>query len=254
MLLLNHAARLAQTTHAAYVTSGLPGKKHRAWLRRMTDDICDSPPGDLSPELLSAAPQIMDVWARNPYVPDHQAATSSPKGHPKKGRVPPAPERPKRTTIAREGSSQQRATSAGFGDDPGHGLECALAVEGLLKRLVDERSAGNEGAAVTTVDYNSVLRGWANSDRGGAAAQRAEQVIALESPRVIVRFSLSLWLIYSVLASNSFNIVAFDPLTVIHTVGASAIPCPPRSLDPHTDARPIRLGRRRRHPTRHGEL
>lgn len=60
-----------------------------------------------------------------------------------------------------------------------HGKECALEVERLLKRLVDERRAGNDATAAlcNTATYNCVLSGWAKSGEGGAAAQRAEHIL-----------------------------------------------------------------------------
>lgn len=58
--------------------------------------------------------------------------------------------------------------------------ENALAVERLLKRLIDERRAGNPHAGeilLTTDDYNCVLEGWARSGLGEAAAERCEQIL-----------------------------------------------------------------------------
>lgn len=61
-----------------------------------------------------------------------------------------------------------------------HGMDCALTVEQLLKRLVDERKAGNENAVPNTIIYNLALEGWAmaaSDKERGAAAQRAEQIL-----------------------------------------------------------------------------
>lgn len=134
----------------AYVTSGLPLHKHTAWLKQMTFDICDAPPGNLSPETLSSTcPALMNVWANNPYD------------------IPHTPEPPKQITYYFQSPS----------DDLSHGRECALAVESLLKRIIDERRAGNSLAVATTDSYNSALSGWSKSGCGGLAAQRAEQIL-----------------------------------------------------------------------------
>jgi hypothetical protein len=50
-------------------------------------------------------------------------------------------------------------------------------VERLLKRLADERRAGNKKAVDTTVTYNYALARWANSGERGAGAQRAENIL-----------------------------------------------------------------------------
>ena len=55
--------------------------------------------------------------------------------------------------------------------------ECALAVESLVKRVIDERRAGNQHADLTVADYNCLLEGWARSGQGVAAAERCEQII-----------------------------------------------------------------------------
>jgi hypothetical protein len=116
----------------AYVTSGLPARTHRAFLRKLTDDLCDAAPGTLTAQEVRNAPVLMSAWA----------------GAPEKLRL-----------------------SAGRS-----GRERALAVEGLLKRLVDERRAGNKEAIARTEDYNAVMKSWAMSGEGGAAANRVEQV------------------------------------------------------------------------------
>lgn len=61
-----------------------------------------------------------------------------------------------------------------------HGMDCAVTVERLLKRLVDERKAGNENVVPSTITYNAALQGWAmaaSDKEKGAAAQRAEQIL-----------------------------------------------------------------------------
>jgi hypothetical protein len=55
--------------------------------------------------------------------------------------------------------------------------ECALAVESLVKRVIDERRAGSEQADLTVNDYNCLIEGWARSGQGVAAAERCEQIL-----------------------------------------------------------------------------
>ena len=122
---------------SSYVTSGLPGKVHRAWLKQMTCDICQLPPGDLTPEMCSTTPQLVSAWAQNPYLsPTDQSGSVFPH----------------------------------------HGRECALACEQLMKRLVDERKAGNKNAIANTEAYNALIDVWSRSGGRAAAAERAEQV------------------------------------------------------------------------------
>ena len=121
---LSLLAVTAAPAATAYVTSGLPAHTHRAFLRKLTDELCDADPGTLSPMEVANAPMLMEAWAT-------------------------APEKRK---------------------------ERAAAMEGLLKRMVEEQEAGNDEASVTTDEYNAVLRGWATSGEKGRAAERAEQV------------------------------------------------------------------------------
>jgi hypothetical protein len=55
--------------------------------------------------------------------------------------------------------------------------ENALAVESLLKRVIDERVAGNNDADITIDDYNCLLEGWARAHQGPAAAERCESIL-----------------------------------------------------------------------------
>lgn len=57
------------------------------------------------------------------------------------------------------------------------GKENAIAVENLMKRLVEEQQAGNPNAITTVQDYNCVLEGWARSQLGSAAAERCDQIL-----------------------------------------------------------------------------
>jgi len=125
-----------------YITSGLPGHTHRAWLKQESFDICELPAGDLTPEMCTKAPQLLSAWAQNPYI-----------SH----------------------AEQQQHNAQGI--FPHHGKECALECERLLKRLVDERMAGNLNAVATTAVYNSLMNIWGRSGERGAAAQRAEEIL-----------------------------------------------------------------------------
>lgn len=55
--------------------------------------------------------------------------------------------------------------------------ESALAVESLMKRVIDEQRAGNDQAETTVDDYNCLLEGWARAELGAAAAERCEQIL-----------------------------------------------------------------------------
>jgi hypothetical protein len=117
----------------AYISTGLPAHKHRAFLRKLTDDICNTSPGSLSPEVCqSTAPMLLRGWA----------------------------------------SAPDKLQTPSF-----NGKERALAVECLLKRMIDERHAGNEAAVVKTQDYNSVMKSWVISGAKSAAAVRVEEIL-----------------------------------------------------------------------------
>ena len=122
----------------AYITSGLPPHTQRAFLRRLTDDICNTDPGTLTPMEVSNAPALMSAWANE---------------------------------VDRRGEVK------------GGGRERAMAVEGLLKRMIDERRAGNADAIARTEDYNAVMKSWATSGERSAAALRVEQVSFVLGPR-----------------------------------------------------------------------
>jgi hypothetical protein len=108
-----------------YVNGGLPRAKQIEWLREMTVDICESPPGELTHEMLQTTPQLMRGWKS---ACNHK-----------------------------------------------NGKESALAVESLLKRVIDERRAGNPKAIATTSDYNNMLESWATSGAGPAAAEPVKE-------------------------------------------------------------------------------
>lgn len=125
----------------AYVTSGLPGHKHRAWLKQLTQEFTQHP-GQLTQEMCTQAPHLLSAWAQNPYV----SHTNNKGG----------------------------LSDAVF---PHHGRECAETCERILKRLVDERRAGNNNAIANTHIYNLIIDIWSKSGEKGAAAQRAEEIL-----------------------------------------------------------------------------
>jgi hypothetical protein len=55
--------------------------------------------------------------------------------------------------------------------------ENAVAIENIVKRLVDEAEAGNVNANPTTKDYNCMLESWARSGEGVYAAERCEEIL-----------------------------------------------------------------------------
>lgn len=55
--------------------------------------------------------------------------------------------------------------------------ENAVAIENLVKRLVDEAEAGNALANPTTKDYNCMLESWVRSGEGVFAAERCEEIL-----------------------------------------------------------------------------
>jgi len=55
--------------------------------------------------------------------------------------------------------------------------ENAVAIENIVKRLVDEAEAGNSDASPTTKDYNCMLESWARSGEGIYAAERCEEIL-----------------------------------------------------------------------------
>jgi hypothetical protein len=54
--------------------------------------------------------------------------------------------------------------------------QAALKVESLLKRVVDDRNAGNRSVKVTTRMYTMAIDAWAKASRGVQAAVRANEI------------------------------------------------------------------------------
>ena len=138
---------------SAYVSSGLPAHTHQKWLEQLTIDICESNPGEMTPEMFESTSQVLQAWAQNPFLNGPQSNKA-------------------RNAVGNYLKPSQTKDS--------HGIQCALAVEKILKRIVDERNAGNENACPTTAFYNAALQVWAmaaSDDEKGAAAERAEQIL-----------------------------------------------------------------------------
>jgi PPR repeat len=74
-------------------------------------------------------------------------------------------------------------------EQPNH--EHALQAEILLKRVVDERMAGNLEAELNVKDYNCLLEGWARSGSGEAAAERCELILMEMQAHPTIRPNLS---------------------------------------------------------------
>lgn len=55
--------------------------------------------------------------------------------------------------------------------------ENAVAIEKIVKRLVEEAESGNANANPTTKDYNCMLESWARSGEGVYAAERCEEIL-----------------------------------------------------------------------------
>lgn len=160
---------------SCYISSGLPAEKQRQFLVDLTKKIIEAEIGNLSEELIEAAPEVMSAWAENPYLLQTERA-------------------PKAAPLPISGH---------------HGRECALEAEKLMKRLVQERVAGNGNAnaaatACSTEAYNAVIDGWVRSGEGGYAAQRAEQVSLFE---MMLR---TLWLLSPLYSHNVFYFLFFS--------------------------------------------
>lgn len=131
-----------------YVNYDLPPDTHRAMLQKMTSNIHDAPVGSLTEQSLQTMPDLISAWS--------QALSSGPF------------------------HQRQRRFKKKSKDV----LDNIKEAEGLLRRVIDERHAGNQNAELTTGAYNAIIEGWANAaaDTNGnvakAAAARAEEILA----------------------------------------------------------------------------
>jgi hypothetical protein len=123
-------ATILQFTQA-YISGELPSHRQIAFLRKLTDDICNTHPGTLTASDLRCTHDLMSAWANWDVV----------------------------------------------GSPASSGRERAIVGEGLLKRIIDERNAGNDEAIARTEDYNTVMKSWAMSGEKTAAALRVEQIL-----------------------------------------------------------------------------
>jgi hypothetical protein len=139
------------STTTAYVITApnvVPIGRQMKFLRELTSDLVQAAPGQLTPQQLAVSHELMYAWS-------HAAATSASATTTSMNRSHKPPQPPHEPTS-----------------------ECAaVQVELLLKRVIDERMAGNLDAALDTNDYNCLLEGWARSGLGEAAALRTEQIL-----------------------------------------------------------------------------
>lgn len=110
--------------------SALPVLRQVQFLKQITGEICESPTGKLSDDMIADSHRVMKGWMHL-------------------------------STNARTAAT----------------AENAVAVENLVKRLIEEAKAGNAKATPTTNDYNCMLESWARSGEGDFAAERCEQII-----------------------------------------------------------------------------
>lgn len=117
---------------SSYITSkgALKVPRQIKFLKQITDEICESPTGKLSDDMIADSHKIMKGWS-------HLST-----------------------------NTRTAATA-----------ENAVAVENLVKRLIDETKAGNSKATPTTNDYNCMLESWARSGKGEFASERCEEIL-----------------------------------------------------------------------------
>jgi hypothetical protein len=133
----------------AYMTRSpaLPTPRQLEYLKKITGEICDSPPGKLTDGMIADSHQLMKGWTRL-----SKTVSTRPQQQTKKKNI--------RKTLSVTASKEN-----------------AVAVENLVKRLIEETKAGNAKANPTTEDYNCMLESWARSGEGVFAAERCEQIL-----------------------------------------------------------------------------
>ncbi|KAG7368217.1 hypothetical protein IV203_030960 [Nitzschia inconspicua] len=139
-----------------YITSksALPTPRQLQYLKQITVEICDSPPGELTDGMIADSHQVMKGWTRLSKT----ASTLQQKQQ--------------QTSVINNKSKKNENTPLVIASK-----ENAVAVENLVKRLIDETKAGNIKANPTTEDYNCMLESWARSGEGVFAAERCEQIL-----------------------------------------------------------------------------
>ena len=174
----------------AYINSGLPAAKHRAWLEDMTGQILATSVGDLSPEMLEAAPQVMSAWADNPFETKSSSTNSN--------TAPTmAVERLMKRLVAEQtatGNADAANTYAynallhGWARS-GEGEYAAQRAEQILIEMQDRYAAGNVPVQPNTASFRSVLLAWERASAASSSttskqhhgtthgAQRAQRIL-----------------------------------------------------------------------------
>lgn len=176
----------------AYINSGLPAQRHRAWLEDMTGQILATSVGDLTPEMLEAAPRVMSAWADNPF--DTETKSSSTNNNAPTMAV----ERLMKRLVAEQtatGNADAANTYAynallhGWARS-GEGEYAAQRAEQILIEMQDRYAAGNASVQPNTASFRSVLLAWERASSSSSspnnknhhhdathAAQRAQRIL-----------------------------------------------------------------------------
>ncbi|KAL3911693.1 MAG: hypothetical protein SGARI_001520 [Bacillariaceae sp.] len=141
----------------AYVTnkSALPTPRQLQYLKQITGEICDAPPGELTDSMIADSHQILKGWTRLSKTAESVHSSSNNKTK-------------KRNTY--NNNKKDKVVVVPSKDN-------AVASENLLRRLVQEARAGNPQANPTVADYNCILETWGRSNGGVFAAERCEAIL-----------------------------------------------------------------------------
>jgi len=186
--LLVCAALLSIAPAYGYINSGLPAAKHRAWLEDMTGQILATSVGDLSPEMLEAAPQVMSAWADNPFYTDPKVSSADAPTM--------AVERLMKRLVAEQTATGNADAANTYLNTyaynallhgwsrSGEGEYAAQRTEQILIEMQDRYEAGNASVQPNTASFRSVLLAWeraassAESEHDATnAAQRAQRIL-----------------------------------------------------------------------------
>lgn len=142
----------------AYINSksALPTPRQLQYLKQITGEICDSPPGQLTDTMIADSHQIMKGWTRLSKTASSLQNSDNSRNMNK-------------NFCKRKNKKESPVITAS--------KENAVAVENVVKRLIEETKAGNVKATPTTEDYNCLLESWARSGEGVFAAERCEQIL-----------------------------------------------------------------------------
>ena len=169
-IILCTALILINPSHA-YINSGLPAAKHRAWLEDMTGQILATSVGDLSPEMLEAAPRVMSAWADNPF--EAQSSSTNANTAPTM-----AVERLMKRLVAEQtatGNADAANTYAynallhGWARS-GEGEYAAQRAEQILIEMQDRYAAGNTSVQPNTASFRSVLLAWERASASSSSS------------------------------------------------------------------------------------